>query len=289
MTGRALQVLATGPLALLQDRGRPGLADVGVGRSGAADRAAFGLGARLLGQDLDRAAIEVTLGGLAVRALGDLWLALTGAPTPAAVDGVGVGYAAPFAIRAGQTLRLGRPEAGLRSYLSVRGGLAVPAVLGSRATDTLSGVGPAPLTVGEVLPVGPAPADFPGVDVAPVAPPGAGPVTVRVTPGPRADWLADPEALAGTEWTVSARSDRVGVRLEGEPLARHPARRDTELPSEGVVLGAVQVPPGGEPVVFLADHPVTGGYPVVAVVRDDDVDLLAQVLPGQRVRVRLAG
>jgi allophanate hydrolase subunit 2 len=114
--------------------------------------------------------------------------------------------------------------------------------------------------------------------------PTGGPVTLRAVLGPRADWIADPAALARTAWTVSGRSDRVGLRLEGEPLRR----ADTgELPSEGMVRGAVQVPPGGEPVLFGADHPVTGGYPVVAVVRDADLDRAAQLRPGQQVRFRL--
>jgi biotin-dependent carboxylase-like uncharacterized protein len=281
---RALEVVAAGPQTLVQDSGRPGLAAIGVGRSGAVDRRSFRLGARLVAHDEDRAALEVTLGGLEVRAHGDLLVALTGAPAPATVDGTGVGHAAPFLVRDGQTLRLGIPGQGLRTYVSVRGGIEVPPVLGSRATDTLSGVGPAPLCPGDVLPVGAAPRTFPNVDVAPVAPPARGEVVLRATVGPRADWLADVSALVTTRWQVSSRSDRVGVRLEGAPLRRHPSRAGEELPSEGVVLGSVQVPPGGEPVLFLADHPVTGGYPVVAVVREADVDLAAQAVPGQAIR-----
>jgi biotin-dependent carboxylase-like uncharacterized protein len=165
----------------------------------------------------------------------------------------------------------------------VRGGLVVDDVLGSVAGDTLSGLGPAPLQPGDVLAVGPEPEHPWLLDLAPVAPPTGGTVTLRAIPGPRADWVADPTALTRTTWTVSSRSDRVGMRLEGEPLRRTDKR---ELPSEGMVRGAIQVPPGGEPVVFLADHPVTGGYPVVAVVVDADVDRAAQVRPGQSVRFR---
>jgi biotin-dependent carboxylase-like uncharacterized protein len=281
---RTLEVLATGPLTLVQDLGRPGLAHLGVGRSGAADRGAFQLGARLLAQGYDTAALEVTIGGLTVRALGDLLVALTGAEAPATVDGLGVGYDAPFPLRAGEILTLGVPRAGVRTYLSVRGGIDVPPVLGSRSSDTLSGVGPAPVQVGDLLPVGEPPHRFPQVDQAPTAAPGSDVLVLHARPGPREDWLADPYALAATEWTVSPRSDRVGLRLQGEPLARHPSRVGDELPSEGVVLGSVQVPAGGEPVLFLADHPVTGGYPVVAVVRPRDVDRAAQAAPGQRIR-----
>ncbi len=289
MTARAstLEVLATGLLALIQDLGRPGLASMGVGPSGAADRGSFQLGARLLAQDYMAAAVEVTFGGLAVRAHGDVMLALTGAPAPATVDATEVAHYRPFVLRDGQTLRLGVPRVGLRTYLSVRGGVDVPAVLGSRATDILAGLGPEPLQVGDMLKVGPPPARFPNVDEAPVRSLDAETITVRALLGPRADWLADPSQLASTLWTVSSRSDRVGVRLEGQPLQRHPSRTGQELLSEGVVRGAIQVPSGGEPVLFLADHPVTGGYPVAAVVRDADLDLAAQAVPGQTVRVSL--
>ena len=279
---RALEVHATGPGALVQDLGRPGLAASGVGRSGAADRAALRLANRLVANPEGAAGIEVVLGGLAVRARGLLTVALTGASAPATVDGTPVGHNAVLTLRDGQTLALGPPPAGLRTYLAVRGGIDVATVLGSAATDVLSKLGPPALEAGHVLPVGPEPDEWPLVDVAPVANPPTDTVVLRAVCGPRADWLDEPGLLAGTTWTASSRSDRVGMRLEGEPLRR---RRDAdELPSEGVVRGAVQVPAGGEPVLFLADHPLTGGYPVVAVVLDADVDRAAQVRPGQAVR-----
>jgi allophanate hydrolase subunit 2 len=112
-------------------------------------------------------------------------------------------------------------------------------------------------------------------------------LTLHALLGPRDDWLADIDALAATLWTVSTYSDRVGIRLNGEPLQRHADRKDKELPSEGAVRGSIQVPTGGEPVLFLADHPVTGGYPIVAVVADEDVDRAAQAVPGQQVRIAL--
>ncbi|MGO4597216.1 carboxyltransferase domain-containing protein [Terrabacter sp. 2RAF25] len=301
-TGRGLEVLATGPLTLVEDLGRPGLADVGVGRSGAADRAAYLLGLRLvghlLGDDGPRegeggsppapASLEVTLGGLALRAHGDLLVALTGAPCPADVDGRPVAHAAPVLVADGQVLTLGRPATGLRTWLAVRGGVAVPAVLGSRSTDTLSGVGPPAPTVGDVLPVAPAPRTFPMVEAAPHAGPtgrSLEPVVLEVEPGPRADWC-DLDDLVAEVRTVSARSNRVGIRLEGKVVRRQPKYVRRELASEGMVVGAVQVPPGGEPVVFLADHPVTGGYPVVAVLTPEAVARAAQLRPGQRVRLR---
>jgi biotin-dependent carboxylase-like uncharacterized protein len=286
-TDRALEVLAAGPLTLVQDLGRVGFAAVGIGRSGAADRGAFCLGARLLAQPYTAAALEVTFGSLSLRARGDVMLALTGAPAPADVDGRGVGYCGPFALPDGQILTLRTPQVGLRTYVSVRGGIDVPPVLGSRATDTLSGLGPESVRTDDILPVGPPPADFPNVDQAPTAPLSGGTLVMHALRGPREDWLADPDALAATEWTASSRSDRVGMRMEGEPLQYHASRMGKELASEGVVRGSIQVPAGGEPVVFLADHPVTGGYPVVAVVVDDDIDKAAQAVPGQQIRIVL--
>lgn len=295
--GRGLQVLATGPLTLLEDLGRRGLADVGVGRSGAADPAAYLLGLRLVGHRTGTgdpaapASLECTLGGLVVRASGELLIALTGADCDATVDGVPVPHAAPFTIRDGQVLALGAPRAGLRTWLAVRGGLDAAVVLGSRSTDVLSGLGPPALAVGDVLDVGRAPETWPTVDSAPLPrtrP--AGIVTLAMTPGPRAHWcdLSDLAGLhGGPERTVSPRSDRSGVRLHGNVIRRLTRFVDTELPPEGMVAGAVQVPPGGEPVVFLADHPVTGGYPVVGVLTPSSLALAAQLRPGDVVRLRL--
>jgi biotin-dependent carboxylase-like uncharacterized protein len=181
-------------------------------------------------------------------------------------------------------LSLGRPRRGLRSYVAVRGGIDVPPVLGSRSTDTLSGLGPPPVAAGTLLPVGDLAGDEPFVDVAPVGAPPDRPV-LRVLPGPRRDWLDDAAwaALITQEWQVGSDSDRVGLRLTGPRLGR---ARDGELPSEGLLPGAVQVPPDGAPVLFLADHPVTGGYPVLAVVVTADLPLAAQLRPGDGVRFR---
>lgn len=276
-----LEVVAVGALALVEDLGRPGHGASGVGRSGAADRAALRLANRLVANAEDAAGVEIVFGGLAVRATGAVTVALTGAPAPADVDGTPVGHHALVELRSGQVLRLGVPPRGLRTYVAVRGGVDVPAVLGSRSTDTLSGLGPDKLAEGAVLPIGPEPSALPLVDVAPVPGPPDGTVTLRAVPGPRASYVTDPDALVRTAWVASSRSDRVGMRLDGEPLRR---TDDAELPSEGMVRGAIQVPPGGQPVVFLADHPVTGGYPVVATVCDADVDRAAQIRPGQGVR-----
>ncbi|GAB2760016.1 biotin-dependent carboxyltransferase family protein [Salinifilum aidingensis] len=283
-----LEVLSTGPLATVQDLGRPGLGHIGVGTSGAADRGALRLANRLLANPEGAAAVEVTLGGLELLARGPVTVALTGAPCPLSVDGRGAAMHAVLRLDAGSTLRLGRPERGLRTYLAVRGGIAVEPVLGSRSTDVLAGLGPERLAAGALLPVGPAPAAFPCVEQAPVPGPADGVLELRAVPGPRADWFtADAlRVLFGAEYAVTADSDRIGMRLSGPQLTRSCGG---ELPSEGMVAGALQVPPSGTPTLFLADHPVTGGYPVIAVVPAADVDRAAQARPGQAVRFRRAG
>lgn len=291
----ALEVLATGPLVLIEDEGRPGHAAVGVGPSGAADRSAYRLGARLVGHGDGRAALEVLLGGLSVRAHGRVTVALTGAPSPATVDGRPVGHASLVEVADGSVLTLGMPSAGVRTYLTVRGGIAVDPVLGSRSTDTLSGVGPAPVRAGDVLALGDPGATFPEVDhVAhpshrPVGADPHSPTVLEVLPGPRAAWVGGwgggLGGLLTSVWQVAGQSDRIGLRLSGSRVERARAWRDAELPSEGLVRGAVQLPPGGEPVLFLADHPVTGGYPVVAVLTASAVDRAAQLRPGDPVRV----
>ncbi|MFC6011622.1 biotin-dependent carboxyltransferase family protein [Nocardia lasii] len=272
-----------GPLATVQDLGRQGWFDSGVGQAGAADRGSLRLANRLVGNPEDFAAIEVLLGGLVLRADGHLTVAVTGAPAPALIDGTPVGHASVLELNEGQVLELGLATSGLRSYVAIRGGIDVAKVLGSRSRDTLSGIGPDPLVAGMQVAIGPPPRTLPTVEFAPVPlPPDV--LEVRACPGPRADWFTDPGQLFRGSWVVTADTDRVGARLDrldGPPLVRSIAR---ELPSEGVALGSVQVPPNGQPVVFLADHPITGGYPVIAVVLDADVDRVAQARPGERLK-----
>jgi biotin-dependent carboxylase-like uncharacterized protein len=273
-----LHVLETGPSVLVQDLGRVGWAHLGVPRAGALDAPAAALAHRIVGNPVEAAALEVLLGGLVVTADRGVWVAVTGARCEVIVDGRQREFGAAVWLPDGGTLRLGRPAAGLRSYLAVAGGIAVEQVLGSRSTDTLGRVGPLPVGVGDVLPLGHP--RQPPVAVDTPRPPPPGPL--RLLPGPRADRV-DGDAVAllcRTAYTVSPDSDRVGLRLVGDPL---PLATTDELPSEAMVLGAVQVPPDGRPVVFLADHPTTGGYPVVAVVDARDLWQCAQLRPGQSV------
>jgi biotin-dependent carboxylase-like uncharacterized protein len=282
-----LRVERTGALATVQDLGRPGHAHLGVGRSGAADRASLRLANRLVGNAEGAAGIEVVLGGFAVRTDHPLLVALTGATCPVRVAGRSRGMYGPVQLADGDRLELGSPTAGLRTYLAVRGGVEVLPVLGSRSTDTMSGLGPDPLSEGDALPVGDEHGAAPGVDLAP-QPELPDELVLRVRIGPRDDWFADGEVerLCRTAWQVSSDTDRVGIRLTGETLRR---RGDDELKSEAMVRGAIQVPRGGQPIILSADHPVTGGYPVIGVVTPADTDRASQARPGQAVRFRPVG
>jgi biotin-dependent carboxylase-like uncharacterized protein len=287
-----MTVLAAGPLTTVQDLGRPGFAALGVSGSGALDRGALKLGNRLVGNSEGAAGLEITVGPFSAVPDRDLWIAVTGAWGRVSVGGHPIDPNHPVLVAAGQTLEIGRAEFGLRYYLAVSGGWDVRRVLGSRSTDLLTGIGPAPVRDGDLLSVGKAhPAAIPALDVAPWSPPETGTVTVPLFVGPRADWFAAAslELLFSSTWTLGSASNRVGARLEGQPLHRSgTASARGELPSEGMVAGALQVPPSGLPTVLLADHPTTGGYPVIAVVASGALDVFAQLRPGQRLTFRHA-
>ncbi|WP_075736361.1 biotin-dependent carboxyltransferase family protein [Streptomyces acidiscabies] len=282
MTDRALAVVRAGVLTTLQDQGRPGHAHLGVPRSGALDPGTAALVNRLVGNPSSTAVLETTLDGCALRPRCTVAVAVAGAPCAVTVDGRPAPWGAPVHVPAGALLEVGAVTSGVRSYVAVSGGFLVEPVLGSRSTDLLSGLGPPPLTNGTVLPLGSPSPPSTRVDTAPQpAPPTE--LVLRVTPGPRADWFT-PRALetfTTRAYRVSPASNRIGLRTEGPVLER---ARPGELASEGMVLGAVQVPPDGHPVVFLADHPTTGGYPVIAVVRTGDLAAAAQAVPGTPVR-----
>ena len=287
--GRALRISDPGLRATIQDLGRPGHAAEGIAVSGAADRSALRTANRLVGNDEGAAGIEVTMGGWRATAETDLWFVVAGGWGPIRLDGRTVDPYEAHAWPAGSELHLDRFEHGAHAYLAVRGGIDAPLTAGSRATDTLAGLGPRPLRSGDVVPVGDVTAG--AVPVAPVhpwGPPNDELIEVGLLPGARADWF-DRDALDtvyDAVWTVSNDIDRVGMRLDGPVLGR--AVSGSELASEGMVPGALQVPPSGRPVVLGPDGPVTGGYPVIAVVADASRDRLAQARPGTRVRFRHA-
>ena len=324
----AFDVLATGPLSLLEDDGRAGWAHLGVTASGAADRGAYRAANRLVGNRPGAACIETVLGGLTVRARRTLLVATAGAgasvtvrPGPAPSISTGTAssawatpvagndtprgrHAAParedgerhallerhhppghsLTLFPGDVLTVEQPVAGLRTYVAVRGGLEAVRVLGSRSSDVLSGLGPAVLRAGDELELADDAGEWPAADFVrqPVAP-----LPLPLRRGPRDDWFGDQgwAALLETTWTVSTDSNRVGVRLESpNGVARLAPFARRELASEGMVAGAVQVPPSGLPVVFLRDHPVTGGYPVIAVLTDAAIDAASQLRPGDLAR-----
>lgn len=282
----SLRVTVAGPLTLVQDDGRPGLAAQGVGASGAFDRRALRQARALVGDhDLGTGVLEVLGGGLALRADAAHVVAVTGAVGPLHVDATPVDHGRPLVLQCGQVLDVGPFDAGMRAYVAVGGGVDATPALGSRSTDVLARLGPAALAVGDVLAVGSARTPHPGPPVPTLLTPGT--TSVDLVLGPRDDWFthAALATLLGTGWAVSDRSDRIGVRLEGPALAR---AVEGELPSEPVVRGSVQVTSAGLPVVLGPDHPVTGGYPVVGVVTAEGVDRLAQVRPGETVRFRRA-
>jgi KipI family sensor histidine kinase inhibitor len=279
-----LEVIEPGPLTLIEDLGRAGYGDIAVGGSGAFDRAAHRLANRILGNDESAAAIEALGAGLTVCALRHCSIAVTGAQGPLSIDGIPADRGAPVHLRPGQVLTLGPPTVGIRSVLAVRGGILATAILGSMSRDTLAGLGPPPLAPGDVIHGG-TPQDDVVIDF---VPPAAIPVTVNLTihPGPRAHRLtpSSRSALADGVFTVGTDSDRIGVRLDGPAVHVVAGGRRA---SEGVVRGAVQLPPDGRPVILGPDHPVTGGYPVVGVI--EDIDPLAQAGPGTPVRFTLVG
>lgn len=280
-----IEVLAPGALTTIQDLGRPGRAHVGVPRSGAADRASLRLANLLAGNAEGAAALETTLVGPRLRFDGDSLVALTGAPVAARIGERAAPMNRALTVAAGEQLTVGTARAGLRTYVAFAGGIDVPLVLGSAATDVLSGLGPPPLARGDLLSLGT------GIAISSQArarprdplPMPTGVTELRVVIGPRDDRFTS-EALGrllAREFIVTPASNRVGLRLQGPALDR---TGDDELPSEGLVAGAIQVPPAGQPILLLADHPTTGGYPVIAVVRSGDLPLAGQLRPGQRLR-----
>ncbi len=279
-----LEVLDAGALTTVQDRGRPGYAHLGVPRSGALDAPALHLANRLVGNPEQTAGLETTLTGLRFRVSHGVRLAVTGADCAVLVDGRPAAWGAALSVAGGAVVEIGPARSGLRSYLALAGGIEAAPVLGSRSTDLLSGLGPAPLGAGQVLPLGAAYGLAPAVEA--VRPPYGS--VLRVDLGPRTDWFtaAALAGLDGATYVVGAASNRIGLRLEGPRLERN---RRGELPTEPMVLGAVQVPPSGQPVVFLHDHPTTGGYPVIAVVRPEDLGVCAQARPGERLTLRVVG
>jgi biotin-dependent carboxylase-like uncharacterized protein len=284
-----IEILAVGLQATLQDLGRPGFGFLGVPQAGAADAASLKLANRLVGNEDGAACVELLLGDLTVRFRTDRAFALAGALCAADLDGRPIPIHQWAYARAGQVLSIGRPVQGLRTYVAMAGGFEAPLSFGSRSTDTLSGIGPAPLRPGTVLTLG-EPGSTPHVGHPAASAGTVGPwtrldVTARL--GPRDDLFTEEaiEALRAGPWRISQETDRIAARLLG------PTLRTTgigQLPTEGLAAGSIQVPPSGQPIVHLANHPPTGGYPVIAVVERSDLDRISQAQPGTELHLTFA-
>jgi len=274
-------VIDAGLQTLIQDLGRPGLSAMGVSRSGAFDRRSLRQGNALVGNDPAAAGLEILAGRIILRSDVDHIIALTGATGGAAVDGDPVAHGRAIAIHAGQHLVSAPPVTGIRTYLTVAGGLSAAQALGSSSTDTLSGIGPAQIRKSDVLDVGSTRGHGADEDIPALLPDGD--LTLKVSLGPRDDWFT-PETVRqflNATWIVDAAAGRVGIRLDGPVITR---LDDDELRSEPCLRGSIQIASDGQPIVFGPDHPVTGGYPVIAVIDDADTDLLGQARPGQGLR-----
>jgi biotin-dependent carboxylase-like uncharacterized protein len=273
MTNRpALRVVQVGFATTVQDRGRRGLAHLGVPTAGAVDLRTHDLVNRLVGNSPDAATIE-TMGALVLEVLRPIVLATSSDATRQT-------------LAAGARVRVDAPAGSVWGYLAVRGGVEVDAVLGSRSHDTLGGVGPPALGADGLVSVGPDPLTPLAADHAPQRRRSEG--YARIWDGPQHDWfIGGVQSLVGRPWRITNELSRVGVRLESGEFARG-TRSRPQMASIGLTAGAVQITPSGEPIVMLANHPTTGGYPVIAVVDPDDLPELAQSPPGSSIRFRRA-
>lgn len=294
--GRFIEVLEPGLLSLVEDRGRLSSAALGVPGAGPADPETMGLANRLMGNPDDAAAVELTAAGPTLRFHGDTWMTVVGATAGAVdilVDGRRVDSGVVVPVAGGQVVSVGRIRSGLRAYLAVSGGVDTPREIGSRSSDVLCGLGPGPLRAGDRMDLG-SPTRPRGRLSFPVAAPGdGGPRPLRVVAGPHRLALDHYRRLCSRTWTVGGASNRIGIRLvaaptDPDPVGPGPVSDDHAppmiIPSTGMITGAVQVPPDGNPIVLMPDHATVGGYPVACCVITADLPVLGQLRPGDTVR-----
>jgi KipI family sensor histidine kinase inhibitor len=292
-----ITVLTTGLQTLFQDNGRIGQAALGISESGAMDKSALHSANRVLGNSINEPVLEITQGGFSAQINRPMLVAVTGAVCDITITTAqGETYTSPMyrpiQLEVGDIIRLGNVKCGVRSYLAVRGGFQVSPILTSCAYDTLAQVGPLPLKVGQTLAIKQTNAlrsisltetsaiDYPtSEDV----------VVLDIVLGPRTDWFTQQAIalLTSQLWQVTPASNRIGLRLSGEqPLSRE---KHQELPSEGTCIGAIQIPANGQPVLFLNDHPLTGGYPVIGAVCNYHLDLAGQIPVNAKIKFNPIG
>ena len=270
--GPALRIVQLGYSTTVQDRGRPGFAHLGVPTAGAVDLPTHDQMNRLVGNPADAATIE-TMGALIVEAL-----------RPVVVATSTDGHRQTLA--AGARVHVDVPSHSVWAYLAVRGGVDTQVVLGSRSQDTLGNLGPPPLALDIPVAIGDDPRTPLDADHAPPRSPRTDPI--RIWDGPQHDWfISGVSSLTSRSWTLTNELSRVGVRLEVGDFPTS-TRAQPAMPSIGLTPGAVQITPAGAPIVMLANHPTTGGYPVIGVVDPDDLADFAQTRPGESVRFRRA-
>ncbi|MEI8595287.1 biotin-dependent carboxyltransferase family protein [Photobacterium sp. Hal280] len=281
-----LEVIRPGTLTLVQDAGRLGVASHGLSQGGAADMHAYCWANYLLGNPMGCAQLEITLGQASFKAHADIECALTGAEMQASLDGEPVYTWKTFMMRKGQTLQLGYARSGLRAYLAVQGGIHTPSVLGSRSTvvrNQIGGVEGRPLQTGDKLPIQASLVRFSPRYVPPrFIPDYDKPIELHLLASSQWDYFS-PEArnqFFDNHYHVKPESDRMGCRLEGNAILGGPSG----IVSEGIALGAVQIPPNGQPIVLLNDRQTLGGYPKLGCVARIDLPRLAQARPGKDIR-----
>jgi antagonist of KipI len=283
---KSIIVEAAGLLTTVQDLGRHGFGPIGVSPAGAADTLSLRLGNRLVGNPENAAALEMTLLGGSFRFPQGAIAALAGSNFGASLDNAEIAVGESFEVRSGQTLRLGPARSGARCYLCVRGGIVVPPVLGSSSTHLLSHLGGfdgRPLRRGDVLAIGESAAPFRRRVLAPrVREYLSARNVLRVTPGPQAEWFSGQSSgtFYSTAYRVAEQSNRVGLRLEG---ARLPQEVKRPMITEGVSLGAIQVPSSGLPIILFVDQQTTGGYPKIANVISVDLHRVGQLRPRDEI------
>ena len=278
-----IEMLRAGPLTTVQDLGRQAWRDRGISRCGALDDIALAWGNLLVGNPVDAAGLEFTLGASTLRFTTACCIAVTGTDADASLDGRPLRPWWRQHVHAGQTLKLTAPRERMRSVVAVSGGIVMAPALGSRSTDLkagFGGLGGRALRDGDLLPLA-TPERLPARRIG-LRPP-VWDATVRVLPGPEHDDFsaAARKALWSADWKLTPQSNRMGYRFAGPSLGRV---RGAELASHGVLPGVIQVPPSGQPIVLLADAQTTGGYPKIGVVIRADLWKLAQLRLGATLR-----